>query len=142
MPQVFSLLQLHHLLDQLGQKASPCTFFKDSFVAEAAVLFRSIAQVVQIAIDFGLPPPEKNKTSSDIFEHSNLTHGAAKEAVLRTAAANVIIKFSEGDRNATAKSLVGTKASSFQKALLDDLKEYADNALGFITPVKVQNVRH
>ena len=97
---------------------------------------------MQIAIDFGLPSPENNKTSSEIFEHANLTYGAAKEAVLCTAAANVIFNFSGDDINATAKSLVSTKASSFPKALLAALKEYAGNAPGFGTPAKLQRVKH
>ena len=88
-----------------------------------------------------MPLFEKNKTSSEIFEHANLTYGAAKEAVLCTAAANVIINFSGDDRNATAKSLVSTKASSLPKALLAALKEYADKAQGLDLPAKVK-VKH
>ena len=96
---------------------------------------------MQIAIDFALPSTEKNKTSSEIFEHANLTYGAAKEAVLCTAATNVILNFSGDDRNKTAKNLVSTKGSSFPKGFLTALKEYADKAPGLVLPAKVK-VKH
>ena len=109
--------------------------FKDSLGQDAALLFWSIAQVVQIAIDFGLPPPDKNKLSADILEHANLTYSAAKEAVLCAAAANVVINFTGDARNIAAKTLVNTKSAGLPKALLAALQVFGDKAAASTLPL-------
>lgn len=115
--------------------------FKDSLAQEAGALFRSIAQLVQIAIDFGLPPPDKNKLSADIIERANLTYASAKEAVLCTAAANVIISFTGEQRNSIARDLVASKGPMLPKALLAALKEFADKAPAAHPAVKVEKAK-